>query len=499
MDLEAEARELVRNLGGRLGPSPYDIAWMARVPADGGGAVRWPDLVDWLIEHQWSDGSWGGAIRYYHDRFLCTLAAMIALKEHGQSRTAEEAIERGERYIWHNLHRLRHDPKELVGFELIFPTLLTQARALGLNVPTNTCGYGRVRAEKLRLLPEELLYSRDTSTAFSLEFLDVKADPDRLCRLQGPNGSVANSPAATAYLVLQAGGSRRALEYLEEAKALPKGVPAFYPFRTFETAWVLEHLAFGGLPLDTLVEPSIWEDLRASLSEEGVSMDPAFDIKDGDTTAVTLHVLALGGQMVDPMILHHFEKPGGRTFCTLHFERNASASTNAHALGALSLMPDYSHRQEVWDKVVAQLLADRVFDTYWVDKWHASPYYATSHVLITLISAQEPSLTDCLSSIEWLLHTQRDDGSWGCFDEGTAEETAYALLALLHCHRQVSAVDAEVLKRGVSYLCLSIDLEAGAYPELWIAKSLYAPESIVRAAILAAINLYQDTLGYISD
>jgi len=35
MDFKAQARELVRNLGGRMNASPYDIAWLARLPADG--------------------------------------------------------------------------------------------------------------------------------------------------------------------------------------------------------------------------------------------------------------------------------------------------------------------------------------------------------------------------------------------------------------------------------------------------------------------------------
>lgn len=498
MDLRVAARELVQSLKGRLGPSPYDIAWMARVPAGSGDDARWPELIGWLVEHQWLDGSWGGAIRYYHDRILCTLAAIIALKERGVGKLAEQAIRRGERYIWHNLHRLRHDPKELVGFELIFPSLLTQARILDLDVPTHTCGYGRIRAEKLRLLPTELLYTPGTSTLFSLEFLDTRGDPDRLCQLQGPNGAIANSPATTAYFVLQgSGNNQQALEYLEKVKTLATGIPAFYPFRTFEIAWVLEHLAFGGLPLDMLIETSTWRDLQASLSEEGVSMDPAFGINDGDTTAVALHALALGGQPVDPLILRHFEEPRLRTFRTFDFERNASASTNAHALAALSAMPGYPDRQEVSDSVMALLLADRVFDTYWVDKWHASPYYATSHVLITLIGLHEPLLAECLSSIEWMLHTQRDDGSWGYFDRGTVEETAYAVLALLHYHRQVKAVDLRILKKGASFLYA--DEMDDVCPDLWIAKSLFAPGNVIRAAILGAINLYQDTFGHVPD
>lgn len=498
MDLKAQARELVTSLGGHMNASPYDIAWLARVPAEDGHDGRWPGLIDWLLEHQWSDGSWGGGISYFHDRILCTLVAMIALRERGNEPRAKQAIRRGENYVWRNLHFLHHDPIELVGFELIFPTLLAQARSLELDVPAHSCGYGSVRAAKLRLLPEDSIYIPGTSVAFSLEFMGAKGEPDRLGRMLGQNGSIANSPATTAYLLLQGGDNREALSYLERLMARSMGIPHFFPLRTFEMAWVLEHLAFGGLSLqeDDLIAPSLWEDLHSDLGESGVSMDPVFGVKDGDTTAVSVRVLSLSGRTVDPKALHHFEDPETRVFRTFEFERNASVSTNAHALEALALMPTYPDRQEVWDRVVTMLLAARKYQSYWIDKWHASPYYATSHVLISLLHSNEPLVSECLGSLDWLIHMQRSDGSWGYFDRGTAEETAYALLALLHYHRRFKIEDADVLRRGSAYLWRAFEANA-PHPDLWIAKSLFAPEGIIRSAILAALLLFRETFGHI--
>jgi halimadienyl-diphosphate synthase len=497
MDLKAQARELVTNLGGHMNASPYDIAWLARLPADDGYGGRWPGLINWLLEHQRQDGSWGGGIPYYHDRILCTLMAIIALKERGRESAVDRAIQKGENYVWRNLHFLHHDPIELVGFELIFPTLLAQARTLELDVPAHSCGYGSVRAAKLRLLPEDSMYIPGTSVAFSLEFLGAKGEPDRLGQMLGANGSIANSPATTAYLLFQGGRDQAAQSYLEELVAQPRGIPHFFPLRTFEIAWVLEHLTFGGFSLqeDDLVAPFLWEELQSALGEEGVSMDPAFGIKDGDTTAVSARVLSLSGRPVDPEILHRFEDPETRIFRTFEFERNASVSTNAHALEALALMPSYPDRQEVWDRVVTMLLAARKYQSYWIDKWHASPYYATSHVLISLLHSNEPLVSECLGSLDWLIHMQRDDGSWGYFDRGTAEETAYALLALLHYHRRFNMEDADVLRRGADYLQRAFESEL-PYPDLWIAKSLFAPEGVVRSAILAALFLFQETFGH---
>jgi halimadienyl-diphosphate synthase len=502
MDLRTEARVLVRNLACRMGPSPYDIAWMARIPANGSKTGRWPDLVDWLLEHQWPDGSWGSAIPYYHDRILCTLAAMISLKERGDYPAIAQAVRRGERYIWNNVHFLYHDPIELVGFELLIPTLLAEARVLELDVPSHSCGYGSIRAAKLRLLPAELLYEPGNSVAFSLEFMGNKVDRGRLGRVVAGNGAIACSPATTAYLLLHAGQNSRALQYLESTRLQPHGIPHFHPFRTFEVAWVLEHLMFGGLLAGDgeMVGPSIWQELQDALGEKGASMDPWFGITDGDTTAVVSHALVESGRSIDPMVLYHFEDPGTRIFRTFQFERNASVSTNAHALEVLALTPDYPDRQEVWTRIVTMLVAARRYQSYWIDKWHGSPYYATSHVLISLLSAHEPLISEFISSIEWLLHMQRDDGAWGYFGQGTLEETAYALLALLHYYRRFKSLDTEVLRRGASYLYrFGIEAKEPLYPDLWIAKSLFSPQDVIRSAILAAVFFYQETFGRMPD
>ena len=498
MDLVTEARELVQNLACRIGPSPYDIAWLARVPVNGTGQARWPALVDWLVNHQWPDGSWGGAIPYCHDRILCTLAAMLALKEHGRAVTGDRVIERAERYIWTQMHRLHQDPVELVGFELLLPTLLAEARSLGLSVPSHSCGYGATRAAKLRLLPEDMIYSPGTSVAFSLEFLGKRGDPERLGLLPAENGAVACSPATTAYLLRQTGEQPRALQYLERMRVRPQGIPHFYPYRTFELAWVLEHLAYGGLSLadPQLIPVHVWDQLQAALSPKGTSMDPGFGINDGDTTAVVMHVLGLGRRSLDPASLRHFEDAQGRIFRTFRFERNASVSTNAHALEVLALLPDYPDRKEVWTRVVTMLLATKQYQSYWTDKWHASPFYATAHVLISLLRVGEPLISECQGVIDWVVHMQREDGAWGFYGISTAEETAYALLALLQYHRKFGTVDASVMHRGARFLLRQDrDGEGQMFPDLWIAKSLFAPQDVIRSAIVAALYLYQDTFG----
>ncbi len=495
MKLETLARELIKGLKGRMGPSPYDIAWMARVPSDTGDGKRWPDLINWLLEHQLSDGSWGGVICYYHDRILCTLVAIIALKEQEINREVEQAIKRGERYIWHNLHRLRHDPFELVGFELLLPTLIIDALDLGLDVPQHTCGYGRTRKKKLDLIPPDMLYSPKITTVHSLEFLGKDSDLRKMQQAVGVNGSLGNSPATTSYYLLQGAKDNRAIAYLENMLAHNQHVIYLHPFRAFELAWVLHSFSICSEGLKNLTSDSVWTKLQDNLGERGTGLDPTFGIEDSDTTSVTMLLLKLAGYPVNSKILARFEDKETLAFRTYDYERNISISTNAHALEALSLLSDYPEREKSRDHITAFLLANRTFDTYWTDKWHASPYYATAHVLVGITRATPRILDECHRTIAWLAHTQKEDGSWGFFNGGTLEETAYALIALLYSSRRFP-INKDILRRGAAYLLeKTIEQHNDHHPPLWLGKSLYIPHDIVQAAILAALMLYKDTFG----
>jgi halimadienyl-diphosphate synthase len=497
MDYLQEAKRLVRNLDQRMSPSSYDTAWMSRVRSSANGRPRWPDLIDWLIEHQRVDGSWGGEIEYYHDRILCTLTATLALREYGGSEQAEKAIERAEYYLWHHLHLLPRDPFELVGFELIFPTLLGEARSLGLDVPGHTCGYGATQAAKLRMIPPELLYSPKISTVYSLEFLGQSGDVEQLGRALASNGSLGNSPATTAYYLSLSDETklRPPLTYLQRLRDTREHIITVYPFRIFELSWVLNNFIHGHVGLETLVGDGQLDWLRRELEPDGVGFDSAFTVPDGDTTSVSCRVLRHAGFEIAPAVLARFENEEKRIFRTYSYERNVSVGTNVHALETLDLMPDYPNRQELQEQIMITLLDKRQYGVYWVDKWHASPYYATAHTLIALMKQGEPLAHACRHSVDWLVHTQHENGSWGFFRQGTAEETAYVLTALLHYSLRHS-LDKDILRRGAAYLRQEYeDGERVGMPELWIAKCLYAPHDIVRSAILAALMLYDDLLG----
>lgn len=482
-----------------MGPSPYDIAWLGRMKNEQQDNSLWPNLITWLLENQHPDGSWGGEIPYYHDRIICTLAAAIALHENGQNGDAQKAVKRAEAFLWQRLHFLHRDPFELVGFELLFPTLLEEARSIGLDVPNHTCGYGKIQAEKLQLIPPKYLYSPHISTVHSLEFLGRKGNPEKMAQAISKNGSLGNSPATTAYyLMLNGQQDSRSMAYLEGMRQSMEHIIYLYPFRTFELTWALNNLAFSGLPVTEFATDTIWNELQSQLGETGIGLDPTFGIPDGDITSVTTRLLILSGHDVDPTILARFQDKETNIFKTYDFERNISIGTNLHAMEALELMAgNYPNRYEVLEEIVISLLDNRIFNIYWIDKWHTSPYYATAHVLVGLLRHDAFLTYVCQPTIDWMLHTQRPDGSWGYFDVGTVEETAYVLTAMLYYH-QHEPVKKEVLQRAAEFLVANHKGPDSDYPELWIGKCLYTPQDVVRSAVLSALILYEETFGNVS-
>jgi len=168
--------KLIDEIGpGHMGSTAYDTAWAARL-----GEIDWslssPALA-WLAENQLPDGSWGApAPMYYHDRVLCTLAAMIALSYRGRRGHDKVQIDKGklalERIVGGATLGLQSDPNgATVGFEMIAPTLAAEAEKLGIIKHQGDRILGRLsklRAKKLSYLKDNMI-NRHVTIAFSAE------------------------------------------------------------------------------------------------------------------------------------------------------------------------------------------------------------------------------------------------------------------------------------------------------------------------------------------
>lgn len=484
--LEEMASSIIEEIGiGRSGlmrPTVYDTAWVARVPAEHDLSVpAFPEALDWLRQNQWPDGSWGTEIKYVHDRMISTLAAILAMAEWNEDSQDKHAIERGLGYIWEEADQLEHE-HEPIGFEMIVPTFLEKCRELGLALPHRAFErYEEMRSEKLAKIPQDELYSRNTTLATSLEFMGDNFSIEETRFLQERDGSIGMSPSATAYLLTKRPNNTAARSYITEVARVYGGkAPQVFPFDISETSWSLWNLLVAGIEsCDQRVARHL-EDLKALWDKgKGVGHSSGFSVVDADDSALVFRVLKLAGLDPDPDPLYQFEREDH--FICYSFERNPSTSTNIHILEALKEVDE--HRT---DKLAKWLRSVQIDGSYWMDKWHASPYYSTAHAVIALIGVDNDLAR---SAVRWILYTQRPNGRWGHYERATAEETAYCLQALSMYDRHVEPVDKKVLAHGREGLLAC----SGEMPALWIGKCLYAPVRVVESAIYSALAMTRKT------
>ncbi len=482
---------LLKEIGpGRMSNTTYDTAWISRLhdiePGMADAALRW------ICENQLSDGSWGAAMpMYYHDRVVCTLAAMTALTRRGRRNQDKAQIEKGLTALGNITTdvtvRLAEDPNgSTIGFEMIVPMLVAEAEKLGIikQQGDRILGrLGRLRSSKLAKLAGRKI-NRMVTPAFSAEMagLDGQAMLD-VENLQEANGSVAHSPSATAYFAkhLKSGDSK-ALAYLRKWVAPDGGAPNVAPFDVFEPAWALWNLRLiPDLDAQTLALciPHLDSLEKHWDPSTGIAHASEYTPKDSDDSALVFELLSRFGRKVDiRAVLSYEEQAYFRCFA---LEANPSISANIHVLGALR-EAGFEREHPSVKKILKFLHSSRTKAHFWFDKWHASPYYATSHAIILAHSYDHKM---CKESIEWLLRTQNANGSWG-FYSPTAEETAYALQSLTIWKQHGGKIPPSQIEKGLDWLQGHAN---PPYPPLWIGKALYCPEIVVKSAILSAIKL----------
>lgn len=502
MIIREKMRQVLKETGSnKITRDAYNTSWIARL-----GELDRPlsnQALNWLAENQLPDGSWGAAQPlYYHDRIISTLAAMAALTLQGRRQQDRRQIERGQRAL-EMLSKgatrgLMADPAgATIAFEYLMPNLLGEVESHGILSHQDDSVLGRLtrqRTAKLSRLPKRTI-SRFFTMAFCAEMVGshelLLLDVDNL---QEANGSVAYSTAATAFFIINVRPDPAALAFLNKY-AVNGGVPYCAPIDTFEYAWVLWNVALtGSLDDETLklcketaekLKP-FWRSAPEGQVAAGVPAVGGLSLPDGDTTAMSYHVLKhFECDISIDGLLYYEEKEHFRCF---GLEANPSLSTNVHVLGALREAGFDAEHPSV-QKVVQFLRQAQTSHSFWFDKWHASPYYTTCHAVIASAGYIDELVT---SALEWILNTQNEDGSWGYYDNTpSAEETAYCLQALAVWKRQGQGdveIPTDTLKRGADWLKAHMD---DPYPWLWIGKSMYCPELVVESAILSALILVE--------
>jgi halimadienyl-diphosphate synthase len=462
--------------------SAYDTAWLAWLM---------PTARDWLCDAQRPDGSWGADLEYYHDRVICTLAAINALAATSANGHDMRRIERGIRYLEKAALCLSLDPTETVGFELLAPALLKIGKDMGLNLEKVAHAlepYEIVHRQKMALLPPAMIYSRKSTAPHSLEFLGFDGlDHAAVAQLRFANGSIHSSPAATAFCEVAGAGSPMGQSYLSSTLEEYQGAaPTLAPFEWFEIIWSLLHLYLGeDLKQFQQVAQPLIEQIEAGWGPEGIGLAEEFPA-DFDNTTAAYMLLSKLSDAPDPTILEAYEEEDH--FRCYWFERNISLDVHIHLVMSLRQALNLPRRDDMLLKAI-NVLSRYLQSDFITDKWHVSPYYSTTHAVMALSGLADHLIED---QIYWLCQTQQADGRWTFypnFPRAAVEETAYALLALLVVQKQKSSIPHDIIKRGMDYLTTHYDHHQGL-PALWVGKGLYHPLHITRSVFLAAFALY---------
>ncbi|XP_050214572.1 ent-kaurene synthase TSP4, chloroplastic [Mercurialis annua] len=231
-----------------LSISPYDTAWVAMVPSPNSAQTPcFPECTKWIVENQLSDGSWG--LPHCHpllikDTLSSTLACVLALKQWG---VGEKQVNKGLQFIELNSTSLSDEKQHTpIGFDIIFPGMLEQAKELALNLPLRSDYIDsmlRVRDMDLKRgfggSNEE---GRKAYLAYISEGIGKLQDWEMVMKYKQKNGSIFNSPSATAAAFSHVQDAD-CLLYLQSAlQKFGNAVPTVYPLEIYARLCMVDTL-----------------------------------------------------------------------------------------------------------------------------------------------------------------------------------------------------------------------------------------------------------------
>ncbi|XP_028755222.1 ent-kaur-16-ene synthase, chloroplastic-like isoform X2 [Neltuma alba] len=292
-----------------LSASSYDTAWVAMIPSPSSPQTPlFPQSLNWLLQNQQNDGSWGLSDRHellVKDSLLSTLACVLALKQWG---VGEQQTNRGLGYIESNIASALDDKQHSpIGFDIIFSHLLEQAQKLDLNLPL-----GGKRLETFMQKRELELQSGWGSksegwkayVAYISEGFGKSQNWEMAMKFQRKNGSLFNSPATTASAYTHINNAH-CLDYLFSLlDKFGNAVPAVHPFDVYARLHMVDSLEKLGIDrhfkeeIESILEETwrMWQK-----EEDDIFLEPT-------TCAMAFRLLRLHGYNVSSDALDRFSE-----------------------------------------------------------------------------------------------------------------------------------------------------------------------------------------------
>ncbi|XP_071918002.1 copalyl diphosphate synthase 1, chloroplastic-like isoform X2 [Coffea arabica] len=305
-------KRLLRTMDdGRITISAYDTAWIALIEdVNGSDNPQFPSSLQWIIDNQLPDGSWGEAHFCPYDRLLNTLACVIALKSWT---THEDKIAEGIAIIKTLLDmcKLENVESMICGFEVIFPALLERARNLGIEIPSDTPFVKEICAArdlKLERIPKDLMHALPTSLLYSLEgFSDLNWD--KVLKLKCHNGSFLTSPASTAFAFIET-KDEQCLNFITEVtQNFNGGAPPCYPVDLYARLFAVDRLKRLGISRYFMSEiDECLNHVYRCWTEDGIFSGRGTNFSDIDDTSMGFRLLRLHGYDMSPEVFKNFKK-----------------------------------------------------------------------------------------------------------------------------------------------------------------------------------------------
>lgn len=495
------ARNIQRLLEEEVGnshitPSIYDNAWVARLSIDNDQRrPLFPDILENILEGQKKDGSWRHSDRhiYVHDAYITTLSVVVSLI--GWHRrgylSGSTLIQKGIAYLESSVDELCTEEYGTVGFELLAPALLVEAREYGVNIETNQRlrKVEEKRARKIKVLHENGFADKASTGLHSIEgMVGIDIDWGRIRNISDKNGALLSSVSSSVYYYLKT-LDNSALEYINSTIQKYRYAPVNSPMDIFEINWSIEILL--KLGLETFFEEgiaSLSRVLENNWTNKGISWASTFTLPDLDDTAVTFYLLKkLHSPLVDDVddsFFDSFMNDHGKYQC-FPGELDSSPTHLLHLLQAVCITPVKTHKyQKLYEET-----RDKLVSLRWKDKWHLSPYYVYA-IAYEVTQTFDPRLANWI--ISEIKNTQNADGGWG--KSSNLEETAWACFTLLCSPGGDDGTENRHLSAGIEYIKHCYE-EVDSFQ--WIDKCLYSPRAVVRIlrdAVLMRYELLCETL-----